>query len=146
MGMGIGVGVNGAGLGMNSPASASQVPVRARRKRTHRLGGSKKGKEKAKVNTPDSVFDEEELAEDGEVDDLDDGFARYRSGLGRDGLRGPGPSSPPPPSEFDVGDMDKYFFRARDVGDGGVDGDERESGPPEMHRSHVRRRKGFGVR
>lgn len=129
----MGAGSTGAGLGLNSPGGANQVPVRARRKRLHRLGGSKKGKEKALPITPNSVFDDDELE-----DDMDGEYARYTSDFA-DGRGGrPGPGSPLPPSEFDAGDMDKYFFTARE---GERDGDV-EDGPLEMHRSHVRRRKG----
>ena len=107
-----------------APPPAPPAPVRARRRRTYRLGGVGTG---AGATDPASVppSPPRPRARGGAGADADaSGGAAHAAGLGA-------PASPVLPSEFDAEEMDRYF-RARD---------ELEHYPPELHPSHVRRRR-----
>ena len=107
-----------------APPPAPPAPVRARRRRSYRLGGVGTG---AGATDPASVppSPPRPRARGGAGADADASCgAAHAAGLGA-------PASPVLPSEFDAEEMDRYF-RARD---------ELEHYPPELHPSHVRRRR-----
>jgi distribution and morphology protein 34 len=101
---GVGVGA----LGFGSAAMGDKAPVKAKRKRMYRLGGKKPEQSRA-----------------GEAGNADTGNANNSTSSRRvDGEhphhphphphRHHGASSPTPPSEFDVEDMDRYFPTSQD--------------------------------
>ncbi|KAF8969382.1 hypothetical protein BDZ97DRAFT_1915340 [Flammula alnicola] len=94
-----GVGVHAGG----GAGAQAEKPVKARRKRTYRLGGKKAAPTPSSSTLPRGA--------EGDVDTFDElGSSRHNARPNGDPeTTRLASSSPTPPSEFDVSDMDRYF-------------------------------------
>jgi len=98
-----GVGVGAGALGFGGAAMGEKAPVKAKRKRMYRLGGKKPEPSRADEAAPTNA-DNKNPRQIGEEHLHHRHFHHHHHGA----------SSPTPPSEFDVEDMDRYFPSSQD--------------------------------